>query len=155
MQHSILLRRSCTQAAGIRLKICGEMQCKYSQIHKETPFYLSYLPVPFNPSRVIFPAEPKLLTSQKGMLGDLIVLCWILILITIRMVKATGPCPKCNFPSILRGLRNWKMYDIKQLKICAQCRDMLLRPRLFCQVNLDWGLRLRPGSWQTSQRRIV
>ena len=44
-----------------------------------------------------------------------------------------------------------KMYAIKQIKICAEYRDMLLRPRL--DLSGTPGLRpigLSPGSWQTS-----
>ena len=50
--------------------------------------------------------------------------------------------------------RNWKlkkMYAIKQIKICAEYRDMLPRPRL--DLSGTPGLRpigLSPGSWQTS-----
>ena len=44
-----------------------------------------------------------------------------------------------------------KMYAIKQIKICAEYRDMLPRPRL--DLSGAPGLRpigLSPGSWQTS-----
>ena len=44
-----------------------------------------------------------------------------------------------------------KMYAIKQIKICAEYRDMLPRPRL--DLSGTPGLRpngLSPGSWQTS-----
>ena len=44
-----------------------------------------------------------------------------------------------------------KMYAIKQIKICAEYRDMLPRPRL--DLSGTHGLRpigLSPGSWQTS-----
>ena len=43
------------------------------------------------------------------------------------------------------------MYAIKQIKICAEYRDMLPRPRL--DLSGTPGLRpigLSPGSWQTS-----
>ena len=43
-----------------------------------------------------------------------------------------------------------KMYTIKQIKICAEYRDMLPRPRL--DLSGTPGLRpigLSPGSWQT------
>ena len=29
-----------------------------------------------------------------------------------------------------RGIKKWKMYAIKQIKVCAEYRDMLTRPRL-------------------------
>ena len=47
--------------------------------------------------------------------------------------------------------KNRKMYAIKQIKICAEYRDMLPRPRL--DLSGTPGLRpigLSPGSWQTS-----
>ena len=43
------------------------------------------------------------------------------------------------------------MYALKQIKICAEYRDMLPRPRL--DLSGTPGLRpigLSPGSWQTS-----
>ena len=70
----------------------------------------------------------------------------------------------CKVPNQThRGMKKIrKMYAIKQIKICAEYRDMLPRPRLVCQ---EPGLRpiarspdvpdkscrgLSPGSWQTS-----
>ena len=51
-----------------------------------------------------------------------------------------------------RGInKKRKMYAIKQIKICAEYRDMLPRPRL--DLSGTPGLRpigLSPGSWQTS-----
>ena len=47
--------------------------------------------------------------------------------------------------------KNRKMYAIKQIKICAEYRDMLPRPQL--DLSGTPGLRpigLSPGSWQTS-----
>ena len=52
-------------------------------------------------------------------------------------------------PNSQRNLKKWKMYAIKQIKICADYWDMLPRPRL----DLSPGLRpigLSPGSSQTS-----
>ena len=46
---------------------------------------------------------------------------------------------------------NRKMYALKQIKICAEYRDMLPRPRL--DLSGTPGLRpisLNPGSWQTN-----
>ena len=43
-----------------------------------------------------------------------------------------------------RGIEIWKMHAIKQIKICAEYRDMLPRPRLDLLVH-----RTNPGSWQT------
>ena len=56
-------------------------------------------------------------------------------------------------PNPQRNKRNWKMYAIKQIKICAKYRDMLPRPRLDLDLSGTPGLRhigLSPGSWQTS-----
>ena len=51
-----------------------------------------------------------------------------------------------------RGMKKFrKMYAIKQIKICAEYRDMLPRPRL--DLSGTHGLRpigLSPGSWQIS-----
>ena len=54
-------------------------------------------------------------------------------------------------PNTYRNKKKWKMYAIKQIKICAEYRDMLPRPRL--DLSGTPGLRpigLSPGSWQTS-----
>ena len=50
-----------------------------------------------------------------------------------------------------KGIKKYKMFPIKQIKICAEYRDMLPRPRL--DLSGTPGLRpigLSPGSWQTS-----
>ena len=50
-----------------------------------------------------------------------------------------------------RNNKKRKMYAIKQIKICAEYRDMIPRPRL--DLSGTPGLRplgLSPGSWQTS-----
>ena len=54
-------------------------------------------------------------------------------------------------PNPQRKWKKRKMYAIKQIKICAEYRDMLPRPRL--DLSGTPGLRpigLSPGSWQTS-----
>ena len=54
-------------------------------------------------------------------------------------------------PNPQRNEKKRKMYAIKQIKICAEYRDMLHRPRL--DLSSTPGLRaigLSPGSWQTS-----
>ena len=54
-------------------------------------------------------------------------------------------------PNPQRKQKKRKMYAIKQIKICAEYRDMLPRPRL--DLSGTPGLRpigLSPGSWQTS-----
>ena len=87
------------------------------------------------------------------MLGDLIV-WWALsslILITVAGGTVHGGS-SARFPTKpTEKLKIEKMYAIKQIKICAEYRDMLPRPRL--DLSGTPGLRpigLSPGSWQTS-----
>ena len=89
------------------------------------------------------------------MLGDLIVWWALSSLILITMNSGRGHCAWwqfCKVPNQThREIENWKMYAIKQIKICAEYRDMLPRPRL--DLSGTPGLRpigLSPGSWQTS-----
>ena len=43
------------------------------------------------------------------------------------------------------------MYAIKQIKICAEYRDMLPKPQLDLSGTPGlWPISLSPGSWQTS-----
>ena len=79
--------------------------------------------------------------------------CLMTSLILITMDNGRGHCAywqSCKVPNQThRGIR--KMYAIKQIKICAEYRDMLPRPRL--DLSGTPGLRpigLSPGSWQTS-----
>ena len=65
------------------------------------------------------------------------------ILITID--NGRGHCAywqSCKVPNQThRGMKKIrKMYAIKQIKICAEYRDMLPRPRLICQVHPGFGL---------------
>ena len=76
-------------------------------------------------------------------------------LILITMNSGRGHCAWwqfCKVPNQThRELKIEKMYAIKQIKICAEYRDMLPRPRL--DLSGTPGLRpigLSPGSWQTS-----
>ena len=77
-------------------------------------------------------------------------------LILITMDNGKGHCAywqSCKVPNQThRGMeKNWKMYAIKQIKICAEYRDMLPRPRL--DLSGTPGLRpigLSQGSWHTS-----
>ena len=95
---------------------------------------------------------------QQGILGALIVLCpfidqphshsdyngqWQRALCMLAVLQSSQPNPQRN--------EKRKMYAIKQIKICAEYRDMLPRPRL--DLSGTPGLRpigLNPGSWQTS-----
>ena len=79
--------------------------------------------------------------------------CLMTSLILITMDNGRGYCAywqSCKVPNQThRGMKkNRKMYAIKQIKICAEYRDM---PRL--DLSGTPGLRpigLSPGSWQTS-----
>ena len=87
------------------------------------------------------------------MLGDLIVWWALSSLILITMNSGTvHDGSYARFPTKpTEKLKIEKMYAIKQIKICAEYRDMLPRPRL--DLSGTPGLRpigLRPGSWQTS-----
>ena len=82
--------------------------------------------------------------------------CLMTSLILITMDNGRGHCAywqPCKVPNQShRGMKRIrKMYAIKQIKICAEYRDMLPRPRL--DLSGTPGLRpigLSPGSWQTS-----
>ena len=50
-----------------------------------------------------------------------------------------------------RGIKKRKIYAMKQIKIYAEYRDMLPRPRLDWSGTPGlWPIGLSPGSWQTS-----
>ena len=82
--------------------------------------------------------------------------CLMASLILITMDNGRGHCAwwqSCIVPNQTHKENNKKrkMYAIKQIKICAEYRDMLPRPRL--DLSGTPGLRpigLSPGSWQTS-----
>ena len=69
---------------------------------------------------------------------------WQRALCILAVLQSSQPNPQKN-------RKKRKMYAIKQIKICAEYRDMLPSPRLDLSGSL--GLRpigLSPGSWQTS-----
>ena len=82
--------------------------------------------------------------------------CLMGSLILITMDNGRGHCACCQSCTVSsqthRGInKKRKMYAIKQIKICAEYRDMLPRPRL--DLSGTPGLRpigLSPGSWKTS-----
>ena len=82
--------------------------------------------------------------------------CLMASLILITTDNGRGHCAwwqSCTVPNQTHKENNKKrkMYAIKQIKICAEYRDMLPRPRL--DLSGTPGLRpigLSPGSWQTS-----
>ena len=91
---------------------------------------------------------------QQGMLGALIV--WRPASFWLQWTMADGTVhtgSPAKFPTkpTEEWKKNRKTYAIKQIKICAEYRDMLPRPRL--DLSGTSGLRpigLNPGSWQTS-----
>ena len=67
---------------------------------------------------------------------------WQKALGMVEIMQSSQPNPHRN--------KKWKMYAMKQIKICAEYRDMLPRPRM--DLSGTPGLRpigLSPGSWQT------
>ena len=82
--------------------------------------------------------------------------CLMTSLILITMDNGRGHCAywqSCKVPNQThRGMKKFrKTYAIKQIKICAEYRDMLPRPRL--DLSGTPGLRpigLSPVSWQIS-----
>ena len=69
---------------------------------------------------------------------------WQRALCILAVLQSSQPNPQ-------RNKKNRKTYAIKQIKICAEYRDMLPRPRL--DLSGTPGLRplgLSPGSWQIS-----
>ena len=82
--------------------------------------------------------------------------CLMASLILITMDNSRGHCAwwqSCAVPNQThKGInKKMKIYAIKQIKICAEYRDMLPRPRL--DLSGTPGLRpigLSPGYWQTS-----
>ena len=87
--------------------------------------------------------------------------CLMTSLILITMNNGRGHCAYwqyCKVPNQThRGMKKArKMYAIKQIKICAEYRDMLPRPRL--DLSGTPGLRpigFSPGSWQTSLAQVL
>ena len=69
---------------------------------------------------------------------------WQRALCVVAVLQSSQPNQK-------RNEKKWKIYAIKQIKICAEYRNMLPRPRL--DLSGTPGLRpigLSPGFWQTS-----
>ena len=105
-----------------------------SHRNKLHPFYLSFHKSCGINSRECFrgPAAP-----QQGMLGVLIVWWpasfWLQWTVAEGTVYGSSPA---KFPTH-RGIR-MEMYAMKQITICSEDRDMLLRPQLVCQVHLGF-----------------
>ena len=124
---------------------------KTSYWYTSHPFYRSFSPGCDLDARECFDGPAA---SQQGMLGALIV--WWPASFWLQWTMAEGTVhtgSPAKFPT--KPTEEWikirKMYAIKQIKICAEYRDMLPRPRL--DLSGTPGLRpigLSPGSWQTS-----
>ena len=116
------------------------------------PFYLSILLVLRHKCQRVL-TWASCTTARHA--GSFDCLMTSLILLTIwTMIKGTvhlhGSSP-AKVPTKPQRNKTWKMYAIKQIKICAEYRDMLPRPLL--DLSGTPGLRpigLIPGSWQTS-----
>ena len=52
-------------------------------------------------------------------------------------------------PDTHRGVDNWKIYDIKQITICAEYHGVVQRPQLFCHVYMALGPWPQTGFRQT------
>ena len=82
--------------------------------------------------------------------------CLMARLILITVDNGRGHCAwwqSCTVPNQTHRGNNKKrkMYAIKQIKICAEYRDMIPRPRLDLSGTPGLGpIGLSPGSWQTS-----
>ena len=95
------------------------------------PFYLSISPVWGIDAREYFDGPAA---HQQGMLGALVVwwpasfwLQWTMAEGTVHTGSPTKPTVSNQTH---RGIKKRKMYAIKQIKICAEYRDMLPRPLL-------------------------
>ena len=70
---------------------------------------------------------------------------WQRALCILVVLQSSQPNPQRDKKKI------WKMYAIKQIKICAEFRDMLPRPRLDLSGTPELrAIGLSPGSCQTS-----
>ena len=123
---------------------------KTSHWYRFHPFYLSISPVCDIIARECLDG---LAVPQQGMLGALIVWWpasfWLQWTMAEGTVHTGSPAKFQTKPT--EEYKKGKMYAIKQIKICAEYRDMLPRPRL--DLSGTPGFRpigLSPGSWQTS-----
>ena len=69
--------------------------------------------------------------------------CLMTSLILITMDNGRGHCAywqSCEIPNQTHSGKKRKMYAIKQIKICAEYRDMLPGLGWICQVHLGFGL---------------
>ena len=123
---------------------------KTSYWYRFLPFYLSFSPG-CDLNQTVFWWASCTSARHPGSFD-----CLMTSLILITMDNGRGHCAywqSCKVPNQThRGMKkNRKIYAIKQIKICAEYRDMLPRPRL--DLSGTPGLRpigLSPGSWQTS-----
>ena len=125
---------------------------KTSHWYRFHPFYMSVSPVLWHKCQRVFSWASCNLSTEA---------CWELwlsddqphsdyygqwqrALCMLAVLQSSQPNPQ-------RNEKKGKIYAIKQIRICAEYRDMLPRPRL--DLSGTPGLRpigLSPGSWQTS-----
>ena len=123
---------------------------KTSHWYRFHPFYLSFSPDCDLNARVFW--WTSYTSARHAGSFD----CLMISLIMITMDNGRGHCAhwqSCKVPNQThRGMKKIrKMYAIKQIKICAEYRDMLPRPRLDLSGTPGlWPIGLSPGSWQTS-----
>ena len=156
-----------SNTAGISLDSrleCSKITHRYAKVSPFTWFLCWKLPVDTDFIHFICHFTRLWLKCQSVLMGQLHLskACWELwlsddqphsdyngqwqrALCILAVLQSSQPNPQSNEKNI------WKMYVIKQIKICAEYRDMLPRPRL--DLSGTPGLRpigLSPGSWQTS-----
>ena len=132
MHQNILLWPCCIHAAGIRMIRMGAVMKYKKNVLTDWwsqhdyglyPFYLSVFSVSckfFQCDHPNWTSVPDLPARNAGIwLSFAIASFWS----QWKQWKATFPFLNCRVP-------NWKMYAIKQIKICVEYWDMLPRPRL-------------------------
>ena len=104
------------------------LTCVWVSIH----FTCLFLQFNYNSFSVIISVERTwVLDLWARDAGDFIVFFWSLILITMTMVEGNRAIAQFRAPTPpTEDFRDWKMHAIKQIKICAEYRDMVPRPRL-------------------------
>ena len=114
------------------------------------PVYMLISPVLWHKCQRVFPWVSCTSARHAGSFDCLMT---SLTLVTMDNGRGHWACWQfCKVPNqIHKGMKKGKMYATKQIKICAEYRGMLPRPRL--DLSGTPGLRsigLSPGSWQTS-----
>ena len=151
MHQNILLWPCCTHAAGIRLGTgvkCIQVltHTKRHSLHLIPgliiltwygcySYYLSILPVPWQFFQCDHPIRTWVLDLPARYAGRF----HCLLLEPHSDHNNNGGRQQANSYPTHTGFRNWEMYAIKQIKICAEYQDLLPRPQL--------DLSGTPGLW--------